>query len=1586
MKKKLLISFLLICVIIIALVAIIKNQEDNPNKVEFVNYPTFTVMASSEKNNLIDLNTSFNLNASEETTLELVQSSFSITPKVEYEITEIRKDYYELTLKEELKADTIYNIEYKTNEAPYKWSFQTEKKFSVANFYPANSEYVMPSTVIEMDFTYIPDENIEEYFSISPNVDGTFSFDERRVRFIPNEKLKLATTYEVMISEGYGNQENDEKTKEHSFKFSTIVSEKLGNLQDLNRLEFIDKKYAFGEGQDIYITCYAYSAESTTQDYRTTIYQYRNAEDYINDIKTREEYGSYPELKPIDLSRLDKISEQNLSGTDVIEYGWRKALPIKANLAEGYYMLVITENNINYYIPLQVNNMMAVTEYFDDTLIAWVHDLKTGAPLQNVNIKIDDTIIGITNKDGYCFAKGIKLPEDKNLEMQIYAQGKTTIYDIINSHSYDWYTSEEEFNNTYIRFDRYTLKAGETINAWGFIKDRKNRQYKECMLTVKSLSDDAIFEEKTVSLDEFGTFESSFDLTNYTSGYYYISVYVNGKPTGGNSFEIKDYETNSYDISLELDKEYVKIGEEITCLVNAKLFDGTPLANSKFNATIIINNNKTTREITTDENGIAYVKIDTNIDYNYHNSIYGEIDIVPIGIEDQNATYASFTIYPHEESFNVNAIYKYDTNSYNFTIETYKNDFSNMENVKQGEPTTRSGKIAISKYRKNKVVTSTYYDENTKTMKENYRIERIFEGTEDLYFTTNVGKATLNYTNPYANIDEGEIEFTSYIYSDMDSKNIHYRWPYVSGYYDYGNETTNILMKNYHIKYDQNANEYKFGENILLEVTTKDNEELNIKPYVLYIVKSAKGTEVFTTKDNKYNLNFKKEYGADICIEGFVFDGACIRKLGSYYYETERRYSVSNDELKIDVNVELDKNQYRPGETAKIKVTTKVDGEPVEAAVNLSAVNKEYLAANEQYTNIISALHNYYNFYIKAETYTHTILSDSMEGGGGGGDGSVRTNFATTAFFETIYTDENGVATYEVTLPDNITTWSVSVQATTKEYRAAQIDKDIVVTLPFFTTAVMNEKYLVDETPSISIRSNGTAVNIGDEVIYDVKITDENNNVLNRTKESKVGQYAQVSLGKLEEGTYKIFVKATSGQHTDAFEKEIDVVKTFQETTNTIRYNLEKNQKVSVEKGSGTIYLYNSDIEKIFDDLYELATMPSIRNDQKVVSYIAESILRKLQNINKPIEVPYIDTYNGIALIDDVSNPDALLTAKIASTGFIENSDEYCIKYFESTLKDNDRDFREKLYCYWGLAALKEPVLNELINIEKELSEEDTYEKAILALAYADIGDYTRASKIYDELVNVILDEEVEVYEYITMLAFKLNKQERENLYAQYLTLNRETEFSNFVKLFRIQNEIQNNVSDAYVVFEVNGEEKKYNINGVSIETISFTYKDNILIKDKTENVMARFRKTENVNEDNISKLKSISKTYTVNGKTTDEFKVGDTVTVTIKLDYGKLVKEDMPSLYLVEDVLPNCMKFAEQEDYDYRHLKVDSPTKKDGQRLHFYIHKCDDGEQYISYTAIVTSKGEYVSDGVILKNVDNEIIDYYKGKNIQVK
>ena len=1588
MKKKIIISFVLICVIVALIAVFMYNQNKQSIDTKFVNYPTFTVTANNQEDNLVDVDTSFNLKADEDTTLELVQSCFSITPKVEYEIHEISKNYYSLTLKEDLEPNKIYNVEYKTDEAPYKWSFQTKKKFNIVNFYPSNKEYALPSTVIEMNFTYIPDDNIEEYFTISPDVEGKFLFDERRIRFVPNEKLDLATTYEVTILDGYGNKENDEKATEQSYSFSTTISENYGTMSNLKKIDFVADKYAFGENQDIYISHYNYYDDNVS-GYKVAVYQYKNSVDFMEDLMSKEAYGNYPELKPVDLTRLNKIDETELLATDVVEYEytWKKAIPIDANLSEGYYMVVITINEIDYYMPLQINNTIAVTQYFDDRLIVWVHDLKTQKPFANAKIKIDDIDMGVTNKDGYCALTGIELPEDKDLLVQIYAENRTTMYDVITSHNY-WASATSEYDNTYIKFDRDTFKAGETLNVWGFVKDRRDIETKECTLTIESSSDGAVFEERLVELDEFGTFKEAFDLTNYTSGSYYLSVYANGNQTSEKWFEIRDYETNSYDVSMSLDKRNVRAGEKITCSLNVKLFDGTPLENIRYNAKIEINDNITTKEIKTDANGDASFEIDTSLAYRYNNSVYGHVRLTPIGIEDQDYLGENFSIYPHEENFETKGKYIDKENIYEFEIETYDYDFSDMSNVKEGALINRSGRVMLTKYRNEKVVTSTYFDENTKTMKENYKIVKHLDGFDYVDYTTVDGKATVRYQSPYATRDEGVIDYTASFYSEKDGQDIFERWTYIREEYEANENQVDFLMNNYYLDSDAEPYGCKVGQEINLKVVNISADKTAENVYVLYVIKSAKGTEIIYTNKAEYKLKFEKEFGADITIEGFVFDGTTIRALGDYYYDTQYRFSLADEELDMQVEVEFDKEQYKPGDTAKLKIVTKVDDKPVKAAVNLSAVNKEYLAANP-YCNgdIIYALHNYYNFYIKAESYTHTILSDSNEGGGGGGGDGTRIDFATTAFFDTVYTDENGVAEYEVKLPDNITTWNLNVQATTKEYRATSIDEDIVVTLPFFSTAIMNEKYLVGETPSVSIRSNGTEVKTGDKVTYDVTITDENNKITKFAKESEVGKYLDVSLGKLEEGEYTLLVKANCNGMTDAFERKIEAVNTFQETTNTTLYDLDKGSSVSVEKGSGVLYLYNEDIEKIFDDLINLSILPRVRNDQKVVSYMTDTIWRKLQNIDTPADKPYINTYNGIELIEDFSNKDALLTAKIVSTGYFDDSKpQNIISYFENIIQNNDSDVREKLYAYWGLSALKEPVLNELTTLESQFTVEDRYEKSIIALAYADIGDYSNANRIFDELILLANQDSDETYEYITMLSFKLNRQEREEIYNRYISLNRESEYSNFVKLYRIQNEVQNNVEDEFAVLEVNGEEKKIDIKGIDIERLAFTYKDEIKVKDTSDNLISRFKRTEEITEANSPKINSISKTYTVNGKETNSFEMGDMVTVTIKLDYNELAKENIPYLYTVEDVMPNCLKYSYEYDYSYNHLKVNSPYKKDGQKLYFYVHKCNEGEQYISYTAIATAKGEFISDGVILKNSENKIIDYHKTNNIIVE
>ncbi len=1562
MKKKIFISLAVIICVTLAIFLFIKFNDDNiivtPN--EDLKYPSFQVTASSEENNLVSVNTSFRLLASEETSKELVEASFSISPNVEYEIEEIRKDYYALVLKEELEPNSIYNIEYKTNEAPYKWSFQTQKIFDVSNFYPSDEKYVSTRTVIEIDFSYIPNDDIKNYFSITPSVDGTFEYDNRRIRFTPKNSLEYATTYSINIKQGFGNKENDEKLLERNYTIKTLAFEDYSYRNTY--IDFIDKEYVYQENKPIYLKMYS----NDIKNYDITVYQYNDGKAFAQDIKEKKEYGIESVLKKVDTTSLTKVWEEKVNKDDIIEYSWKYALPLKANLEEGYYMILVKANNVEYYLPLQINNIVTLTEYVDNNLLIWVNDLSKNIPVANAKIKIDNTEIGYTNENGYLFINDIDIKANCYLVEEIISSNNTKIlYDVVyNSNNKN---TVDEYINVYTRIDRKTFKPTEEVHVWGFVKDRKNRDFKEAVLKVTPIWSDTVIEERTVSLDEFKTFETTFSIENYTSGYYDICVYVNGKFQSSDTFEVKEYDTNSYDIKVELDKRYVRGGENIICTVSASLFDGTPLVDADF--VYELNNDNVERNIKLDEDGKYTFEIDTNYEEHlYTTAFYGNVSVRAKGIEDQDSVEKYFTVYPNNESFTVGYESSKVDNTITFNVNTFLYDFSDMTDVKAGTPTDRMGYIVIEKYRYEKEIVSSYYDEDTKTTKYEYKIERIFDGKETVNYTTTNGKGSVTYQCPYTDSSEGYLLYKVFLLSDEDNKIVRMQYAYGAYIDEETNNTSDIVMANYILKSSREYDSYKLNDDIVLEVQ-KLNGDITAVPYILYVIKSSNGIDVITTRDINYKLKFDKKYGANLVITGYVFDGVAIRELGDYDYNYGYEYSLSKDELKVDLAISFDKTEYKPGEKAIIKVLTKVDGTPVKAAVNLSAVNKEYLAANENSTNVLMSLYNNYFFNYDIKNLTQTIISNTFEGGGGGGDGEIRSNFATTAFFETVYTNESGEAELEIQLPDNVTTWNVSAVATVKDYKAANIDEEIKVSLPFFVTAIMNEKYLTGETPSISLRCNGNDAKAGEAVEYVIEILSPNGEKSELKSISEIGKYGSISLGTLTSGTYEITIRAASNGRSDAIKKNIEVVDTFQETIVTTDFELSQNEIINVSKGIGTIYFSNESINNICEDLFYLVHMPKVRSDQKVVSYLAENILRKLSN-EKAIAKKNndINTQNGIRLLS-TSNPDVLLSAKIASTGYFK-SDTELVDYFESIAFDENLDIRERLYAYWGLAALKEPVLIDLKEIEKDLStEKDKYEYLILALSYADIGDYTNANRLYKMFDISALNYTSEMFEFITMLSFKLNDDNRESLYNSYIKLKRESEYSNFVKLFRIQNEILNSVKDGNVVIELNGEEKKIEISNVGIVKLDVKYNDVAIIKSFTDNVKAKYRRNELIGSGDVNGI--LSKTYSINGKNIADVKSGDIVTVKIEIDYSKLESENMA--YIVEDVLPNSMKITDKYKYYLPEDIVERPYRKDGQKLYFYVYD----NQYIEYDVVVTADGEYISDSVILKNVNDEIIDY---------
>ncbi len=598
-----------------------------------------------------------------------------------------------------------------------------------------------------------------------------------------------------------------------------------------------------------------------------------------------------------------------------------------------------------------------------------------------------------------------------------------------------------------------------------------------------------------------------------------------------------------------------------------------------------------------------------------------------------------------------------------------------------------------------------------------------------------------------------------------------------------------------------------------------------------------------------------------------------------------------------------------------------------------------------------------------------------------GGGGDERDNFATTAFFQTVKTDENGIATIEVTFPDNVTSWNIFAQSITKEFKAGYDNKIMSVTLPYFVTPIYKEQYLVGEEPSINIRSNGISVKNGDNVEYVVTLSLPNGESITENITSKIGKYAPYNLPTLINGEYELKVYGKCKDYSDTVVHKFEVIDTLLKTKQINNYELIKNNNIKIDGTIGKIYLLNENTNKIAKELFYLANLPYVRNDQKVQSILANELLMNFTD-NQYGYQKQNEVFNdkGIKLMEN-AQPSLELSAKIISTGYKYYNANSMTSYFEDIALDESMDMRNRLFAYWGLSAMKKPVLTNIRNFEQSIDLSKKLDRIILGLAYADIGDYNNANRIFDQYVGIVLKNEEEIYEYLTILAIKLNRVEKDDMYNAYLQLDRETEYSNFIKLYYVQNEILHNTKKASITLQVNGEKQQIDLNNIGFTILTLTQKDDVKILKTSKNVKAFIEEYKNADK-TINNNNILSREYIVNDKTVKTLKFGDIVINRIYIDYDKIKDE---RFLIVEDIIPNCMVYLTEELRGYDKNKVKTPNKINGQKITFSIYKSNDTQPYIEYMTRVIGTGKYISDGTILKSYKDNIIDYNSFDDIYI-
>ena len=242
-----------------------------------------------------------------------------------------------------------------------------------------------------------------------------------------------------------------------------------------------------------------------------------------------------------------------------------------------------------------------------------------------------------------------------------------------------------------------------------------------------------------------------------------------------------------------------------------------------------------------------------------------------------------------------------------------------------------------------------------------------------------------------------------------------------------------------------------------------------------------------------YRLPIEPNYAPNIYVSVVLVKGVDENNQVAAFRMGLIQLAVDPERKELSLEIEPSVETAGPGDTVTFTVrATDFNGEPAQAEVGVGLTDAASLAIGDP--NSIPLMMFFYGqqglsvqtstpLTINTDQLTQTVL-DTIKGGGGGfGEGGIfdiREEFVDTAYWNaTLTTDENGEVTFDVTLPDNLTTWRLDARAVTSgedgNMLVGQTTFDLLSTKPLLIRPVTPRFFVVgDEVSLAAVVNNNT--------------------------------------------------------------------------------------------------------------------------------------------------------------------------------------------------------------------------------------------------------------------------------------------------------------------------------------------------------------------------------------------------------------------------------------------------------------------------------------------------------------------------------
>ncbi len=1221
-------------------------------------------------------------------------------------------------------------------------------------------------------------------------------------------------------------------------------------------------------------------------------------------------------------------------------------LQLEKTLPEGYYVAKVKSSKGTeiFNCPIQINDISAYAIETERDVLVWV---AKGTELAK-NVKVE--YLGKETKtDSNGIAKFKNIANNSATIEYLKIENKL----VVGIYNYKL----DNYPTGYIYTDRPLYKNTDTIRIWGFIPRK---------LFYDNIEDEFYIEfnnegKQKISVDAEGNINYKIELSNYTDiDDASICLYYKDKEIAYRSVIIENYELQNYTYEAIMDKNYVYLGDKFRFSVKVEHITGLIVPNK---TVAVMCDEKTYREVT-DENGIAHfeIKMELGTEFNKEEETEAKIKTITIcngddkeytnaekeeivylltrdtysKFEDEDNKIYKMTLYKLSNNKNVNV--DYELNEIYDGVYDTKVQVSLIEQKYEKQIT----KWRYNEYTKQEEVAEYHYEmteENHEVVKEistkNGKIEfdanklELKKGNDDEYYDYLL---EFSYTDPKGRI----VKEKQYLYYPRYEVNVGTSWEPLSEPSDLlldEIDTSGYYAYRYFLKTDKEK--FVIGDTAdfnLVEDTKNGVKQIQNKGKILQIVLQEDITETNIIGDNEIKYTFEDKDFPGCKVGGAYFYNGKFYRMPMYYFD------FNEEDKKVDIEITSDKEEYKPGEEVTLTIKTTNKGNPIKSSVNVSVVNKAIFEIIEDDKFILEDIYRDKDYPV----YTYSTYRDDIIGNGfgmGGGGDDYRFNFGDTAYFETVSTNAQGIATVKFTLPDNVTTYTVTAHSANKDLYLGVNTKDIVSTLDFFIQ--YTEPRNVKTTDDLVL--NATSISEGKyDVEYEFTIKELNKTL---TTKGTTNTIATVNFGKLPYGTYTLIIKGKNSTQEDSVQYKFNIVESSQEVKDKKTININKEATIKPSKNPIVLEIYNKDMEKYLKYIDFIEGTLTERLDTQIAYNKVQGIKNQYYSENNPVNHINIFDYEGDVYFKNLKNSkeDIVLTALI---------NKYAKEYYGKTSLMYNQDIQkdDNIFEIYLLASAKgEPVLNDLLYLkdEKDIS---NYNKLLLVVSLEFLGDYQNARELYSMIE--FTKEEQEQYKSIIALAETfVNKEQAIIKIDELIESSPADEYLRFAILSFFENNAEDISKQDTIEFINKDKREKIQINGMQVKTLILNNEELSEIKFETNSedlIVSYYYQTllENIESKNISK------------------------DIGIRIE-GKLKQNNIVNLVVefnndfegeVKIALPNSIRLAKiYTDYDY-YNKYYLINNQIDYAVFFKKANCSK----MKIPLVVTTSGEYKFENIV--------------------